>query len=109
MFPMFALLTVHSPLATKIASRHHGYESTLKGVDASLERMKLGSSPISSELYLSIFTYDSDYVDLFLIHDPLVWKTASFRDIQGSTGSKGSRKDKICWRVELVSFLSLNS
>jgi diketogulonate reductase-like aldo/keto reductase len=38
--------------ATKCVSKTHGYESTKKGVDASLEKMKF------------------DYVDLFLIHDP---------------------------------------
>ncbi|KAJ3727246.1 Aldo/keto reductase [Lentinula guzmanii] len=40
-------------ITTKCASRSHGYESTLKGVDESLSRFQF------------------DYVDLFLIHDPL--------------------------------------
>ncbi|KIK51969.1 hypothetical protein GYMLUDRAFT_78050 [Collybiopsis luxurians FD-317 M1] len=40
-------------ITTKCGSRHHGYESTLKGVDESLAKFQL------------------DYVDLFLIHDPL--------------------------------------
>ncbi|KAL0068847.1 hypothetical protein AAF712_004178 [Marasmius tenuissimus] len=40
-------------ITTKCASRHHGYESTLKGVDESLHR------------------FGFDYIDLFLIHDPL--------------------------------------
>ncbi|KIM45210.1 hypothetical protein M413DRAFT_441890 [Hebeloma cylindrosporum] len=40
-------------ITTKCTSKTHGYESTKKGVDASLEKMKF------------------DYVDLFLIHDPL--------------------------------------
>jgi diketogulonate reductase-like aldo/keto reductase len=40
-------------ITTKCMSRTHGYESTLRGVDESLA--KIGS----------------DYVDLFLIHDPL--------------------------------------
>ncbi|KAL0950133.1 hypothetical protein HGRIS_010129 [Hohenbuehelia grisea] len=39
-------------ITSKIASRDHGYESTLAGVDASLER------------------FGFDYIDLFLIHDP---------------------------------------
>jgi diketogulonate reductase-like aldo/keto reductase len=42
-------------ITTKCASRNenHGYESTLKGVDESLTKMQF------------------DYIDLFLIHDPL--------------------------------------
>ncbi|KAK7005646.1 NADP-dependent oxidoreductase domain-containing protein [Favolaschia claudopus] len=40
-------------ITTKCASKSHGYESTLKGVDESLDKFGL------------------DYVDLFLIHDPL--------------------------------------
>ncbi|KAE9394314.1 Aldo/keto reductase [Gymnopus androsaceus JB14] len=40
-------------ITTKCASQNHGYESTLKGVDESLAKLKF------------------DYVDLFLIHDPL--------------------------------------
>ncbi|KAJ3514112.1 hypothetical protein NLJ89_g2565 [Agrocybe chaxingu] len=43
-------------ITTKCASKSHGYESTLKGVDESLAKMQ------------------SDYVDLFLIHDPLSGK-----------------------------------
>ncbi|TFL04800.1 NADP-dependent oxidoreductase domain-containing protein [Pterulicium gracile] len=39
-------------ITTKCVSKTHGYESTLKGVDDSLERFGL------------------DYLDLFLIHDP---------------------------------------
>jgi len=39
-------------ITTKIVSKNHGYESTLKGVDDSLARFGL------------------DYIDLFLIHDP---------------------------------------
>jgi len=39
-------------ITTKCASRSHGYETTLRGVDKSLERIQ------------------SDYIDLFLIHDP---------------------------------------
>ncbi|KAG1745434.1 NADP-dependent oxidoreductase domain-containing protein [Suillus paluster] len=39
-------------ITTKCVSRHHGYESTLKGVDASLAK------------------FGFDYIDLFLIHDP---------------------------------------
>ncbi|KAI0082045.1 Aldo/keto reductase [Panus rudis PR-1116 ss-1] len=40
-------------ITTKCASKTHGYESTLKGVDESLQR------------------FGFDYIDLFLIHDPL--------------------------------------
>ncbi|EPQ53241.1 Aldo/keto reductase [Gloeophyllum trabeum ATCC 11539] len=40
-------------ITTKCASKTHGYESTLKGVDESLAR------------------FDFNYIDLFLIHDPL--------------------------------------
>ncbi|KAF8598762.1 Aldo/keto reductase [Ceratobasidium sp. AG-I] len=40
-------------VTTKCASRSHGYESTLKGVDDSLSK------------------FGFDYIDLFLIHDPL--------------------------------------
>ncbi|KAL1717414.1 NADP-dependent oxidoreductase domain-containing protein [Schizophyllum commune] len=43
-------------VTTKIVSKNHGYESTLKGVDESLAKMKF------------------DYIDLFLIHDPLSGK-----------------------------------
>ncbi|KAG6873413.1 hypothetical protein C0995_015838 [Termitomyces sp. Mi166 len=39
-------------ITTKCVSKTHGYESTLKGVDASLAKFKF------------------DYIDLFLIHDP---------------------------------------
>lgn len=39
-------------ITTKCVSKTHGYESTLKGVDESLER------------------FGFDYIDLFLIHDP---------------------------------------
>ncbi|KAG5648563.1 hypothetical protein DXG03_003174 [Asterophora parasitica] len=39
-------------ITTKIISKFHGYESTLKGVDESLARFQF------------------DYIDLFLIHDP---------------------------------------
>ncbi|KAF8635223.1 hypothetical protein AX17_003998 [Amanita inopinata Kibby_2008] len=40
-------------ITTKCVSKFHGYESTLKGIDESLARFKF------------------DYIDLFLIHDPL--------------------------------------
>jgi len=40
-------------VTTKCASRSHGYESTLKGVDESLAK------------------FHFDYIDLFLVHDPL--------------------------------------
>ncbi|KAF8973083.1 NADP-dependent oxidoreductase domain-containing protein [Flammula alnicola] len=40
-------------ITTKCVSKTHGYESTKKGVDESLAKMKF------------------DYIDLFLIHDPL--------------------------------------
>ncbi|KAF9050004.1 Aldo/keto reductase [Panaeolus papilionaceus] len=43
-------------ITTKCASSSHGYESTIKGIDASLVRFKF------------------DYIDLFLIHDPLSGK-----------------------------------
>ncbi|KDR75169.1 hypothetical protein GALMADRAFT_211458 [Galerina marginata CBS 339.88] len=43
-------------ITTKIMSRNHGYEQTKKGVDESLAAMKF------------------DYIDLFLIHDPLAGK-----------------------------------
>lgn len=39
-------------IATKCATKSHGYQSTLKGVDDSLARFQF------------------DYIDLFLIHDP---------------------------------------
>ncbi|KAF9814581.1 hypothetical protein IEO21_05039 [Rhodonia placenta] len=40
-------------LTTKCINKTHGYESTLKGVDVSLER------------------FGVEYIDLFLIHDPM--------------------------------------
>ncbi|PPQ98775.1 hypothetical protein CVT24_003333 [Panaeolus cyanescens] len=40
-------------ITTKCASSSHGYESTIKGIDSSLQKFKF------------------DYIDLFLIHDPL--------------------------------------
>jgi diketogulonate reductase-like aldo/keto reductase len=40
-------------ITTKCVSRTHGYESTIKGVDTSLSQFQF------------------DYIDLFLIHDPL--------------------------------------
>ncbi|KAL1748733.1 NADP-dependent oxidoreductase domain-containing protein [Schizophyllum fasciatum] len=43
-------------ITTKIVSKNHGHESTLKGVDESLAKMQI------------------DYIDLFLIHDPLSGK-----------------------------------
>ncbi|KAF8160765.1 NADP-dependent oxidoreductase domain-containing protein [Crassisporium funariophilum] len=43
-------------ITTKCASKSHGYESTVKGVDESLSKLQF------------------DYVDLFLIHDPLSGK-----------------------------------
>jgi len=43
-------------VTSKIASRSHGYESTLAGVDQSLAEFKF------------------DYIDLYLIHDPLSGK-----------------------------------
>ncbi|KAF9065353.1 Aldo/keto reductase [Rhodocollybia butyracea] len=43
-------------ITTKCASRSHGYENTLKGVDESLSKFQF------------------DYIDLFLIHDPLSGK-----------------------------------
>jgi len=43
-------------ISTKCVSKTHGYESTLKGVDASLERFR------------------SKYIDLWLIHDPFSGK-----------------------------------
>lgn len=56
---MLLLLDVdyYSNTATKCVSKTHGYESTLRGVDESLKRMQ------------------TDYIDLFLIHDPLSGKT----------------------------------
>jgi diketogulonate reductase-like aldo/keto reductase len=43
-------------ITTKCVSRNHGYESTKRGVDESLAKMQF------------------DYIDLFLIHDPLSGK-----------------------------------
>ncbi|KAF8348293.1 NADP-dependent oxidoreductase domain-containing protein [Amanita rubescens] len=40
-------------ITTKCISKSHGYESTVKGIDQSLAK------------------FDFDYIDLFLIHDPL--------------------------------------
>ncbi|KAF8509742.1 Aldo/keto reductase [Gautieria morchelliformis] len=54
-------------VTTKCTSRTHGYESTLKGVDASLQRLG--------------FTY----IDLFLIHDPFSGterRLATYRALQ---------------------------
>ncbi|TFK44354.1 Aldo/keto reductase [Crucibulum laeve] len=39
-------------VTSKVGSKNHGYEKTLKGIDESLQRFKF------------------DYIDLFLIHDP---------------------------------------
>ncbi|KAF8523333.1 NADP-dependent oxidoreductase domain-containing protein [Hysterangium stoloniferum] len=54
-------------VTTKCVSKTHGYESTLKGVDASLERFRF------------------KYIDLWLIHDPFSGKEkrlATYRALQ---------------------------
>lgn len=43
---------LRSVIATKIASRDHGYESTLRGVDESLKRFGFGKASTSD--YLSL-------------------------------------------------------
>lgn len=69
-------------LASKIVSKNHGYESTLKGVEESLEKMGLGESVfrISARMRMKGGRADpsvelavarADYIDLFLIHDPV--------------------------------------
>lgn len=64
-------------LATKCVSKTHGYDSTLKGVETSLQKMGFGSffiilhatSPLNARAIRN-----TDYIDLFLIHDPFSGK-----------------------------------
>jgi diketogulonate reductase-like aldo/keto reductase len=56
--------------ATKCVSRSHGYESTLKGVNESLERFGFGTSFHFHLVLTPWVILSTDYIDLFLIHDP---------------------------------------
>ena len=61
--------------ASKIYNAEHGYNSTLKAVDNSLERFQFGTLLRSVGLCAySRYNARSDYLDLFLIHDPLAGK-----------------------------------
>jgi len=73
-------------LATKCISKTHGYESTLKGVDQSLERFGFGEF-IPSRVGISFIQQILDYIDLFLIHDPFAGKErrlATYKALQES-------------------------
>jgi diketogulonate reductase-like aldo/keto reductase len=63
-------------LASKVAGRNQGYQTTLESIDKSLEKFGIGETrsrfpsvvliePLGSYLFVRI-----DYIDLFLIHDP---------------------------------------
>lgn len=69
-------------LATKIVSSDHGYDSTVRAVDRSLQKLGFGTSPLHSLLPShapphnpSHHAISSDYIDLFLIHNPNSGKT----------------------------------
>ncbi|TRM70024.1 NADP-dependent oxidoreductase domain-containing protein [Schizophyllum amplum] len=61
-------------ITTKVASKSHGYESTLEGVDESLAKMQF------------------DYVDLFLIHDPLSGKEKRLETYKALLEAKAAGK-----------------
>lgn len=65
-------------ITTKVASAGHGYERTKKGVDESLKRFGFGECQSSYISTLALNLGDPgntiDYIDLFLIHDPLSGK-----------------------------------
>jgi len=94
--------------ASKIVSKNHGYESTLKGVEESLEKMGLGE--FESPLYCTfgeawkegadprLLSSFSDYIDLFLIHDPV---GSSRRCFCTTSQPSASRKNP-----RLISFFS---
>ncbi|KAJ3503378.1 hypothetical protein NMY22_g18267 [Coprinellus aureogranulatus] len=61
-------------ITTKVASAGHGYESTKKGIDESLKR------------------FGFDYIDLFLIHDPLSGKDKRLETYKALLGGKAAGK-----------------
>lgn len=63
-----------SKTATKVISKHQGYDATLTGVDESLKKFGFGNS-LSPPRRNSCSPGYPDYIDLFLIHDPvrLLW------------------------------------
>ncbi|RXW24944.1 hypothetical protein EST38_g908 [Candolleomyces aberdarensis] len=63
-------------ITTKVASQGHGYDKTLKGVDASLAKFQF------------------DYVDLFLIHDPLSGKQKRLETYKALLEAKAAGKIK---------------
>lgn len=83
--------------ATKVASKSHGYEKTLQGVDASLQRMKFGvsiHSIILLDTHPPFYLLHEDYVDLFLIHDPLSGKQRRLETYRALLEAKAEGKIK---------------
>ena len=79
-------------VASKCVSTSHGFESTLKGVDGSLEKFGFGTFTIllGNVRYVEVWmffnsVYNTDYIDLFLIHDPFSGterRLATYRALQ---------------------------
>jgi len=63
-------------ITTKIMSRNHGYDSTKRGINSSLAQMKF------------------DYIDLFLIHDPLSGKARRLETYKALAEAKQAGKIK---------------
>jgi len=83
--------------ATKVASKGHGYEKTLQGIDASLQRMKFGTQSDRTRNAYHILYYVStwtDYIDLFLIHDPLSGKQRRLETYKALLEAKAAGKIK---------------
>jgi diketogulonate reductase-like aldo/keto reductase len=66
-------LTTYPRTATKVASQTHGYETTKKSIDESLAKFGFGASALLYSVHITALLCGghADYVDLFLIHDPL--------------------------------------
>ena len=63
------ILTVTS--ASKIFHTDHGYESTVKAVDESLQRFGFGGFLLLVSSSFAVLTFPvTDYIDLYLIHSP---------------------------------------
>ena len=81
-------------IATKCASASHGYESTLKGVQQSLASMRLGEFAQLNSFPYHIINYINrlDYVDLFLVHDPMSGKERRLATYKALLEAKASGK-----------------